>query len=157
MIDLISAIGKEAGFDVQIEPIQFSALIPALTGSKIDLIAAVMYAMPVRAQVVDFSSTVITYRESLVVPSRDSREYAALADIKGFTVGAQVGTAYVEPLQKTACCLGSSHRLPKIARQRHSKQYLPITPSLQEDYGTDLSVFHHCKQCLPKLNVCATL
>jgi len=101
MVDLVTAVGKDAGFAVQIEPMQFSTLIPALTGNKIDLIAAAMYATPARAQVVDFSSTVITYGEGLVVPAKDTKDYAALADMKGFTVGAQVGTAYVEPLQKS--------------------------------------------------------
>ena len=101
MVDLITAVGKDAGFAVQIEPMQFSTLIPALTSNKIDLIAAAMYATPVRAQVVDFSTTVITYGEGLIVPAKDTKDYAALADMKGFTVGAQVGTAYVEPLQKS--------------------------------------------------------
>ncbi len=101
MVDLVTAVGKDAGFAVQIEPMQFSTLIPALTSNKIDLIAAAMYATPVRAQVVDFSTTVITYGEGLVVPAKDTKDYAALADMKGFTVGAQVGTAYVEPLQKS--------------------------------------------------------
>lgn len=101
MVDLITAVGRDAGFAVQIEPMQFSTLIPALTSNKIDLIAAAMYATPARGQIVDFSSTVITYGEGLVVPAKDTRDYAALADMKGFTVGAQVGTAYVEPLQKS--------------------------------------------------------
>lgn len=101
MVDLITAIGKEAGFSVQIEPMQFSTLIPALQSNKIDLIAAAMYATPVRAQVVDFSSTVITYGEGLVVPAGDTKDYTSLADLKGYTVGAQVSTAYVEPLQKS--------------------------------------------------------
>lgn len=101
MVDLIQAVGKDAGFTPQVEPMQFSTLIPALTGNKIDLIAAAMYATPVRAQVVDFSSTVITYGEGLIVPARDTRDYTALADMKGYTVGAQVGTAYVEPLRKS--------------------------------------------------------
>lgn len=101
MVDLITAVGKDAGFAVRIEPMQFSALIPALTGNKIDAIAAAMYATPARAQVVDFSGTVITYGEGLIVPARDTRDYAALADLKGYTVGAQVGTAFVEPLQKS--------------------------------------------------------
>lgn len=101
MVDLITAVGKDAGFTVQIEPMQFSSLIPALTGNKIDAIAAAMYATPARAQVVDFSGTVITYGEGLIVPARDTRDYAALADMKGYTVGAQVGTAFVEPLQKS--------------------------------------------------------
>ena len=66
MVDLITAVGKDAGFAVQIEPMQFSTLIPALTSNKIDLIAAAMYATPVRAQVVDFSTTVITYGEGKI-------------------------------------------------------------------------------------------
>ncbi len=101
MVDLITAVGRDAGFAVQIEPMQFSTLIPALTSNKIDLIAAAIYATPARGQIVDFSSTVITYGEGLGVPAKDTRDYAALADMKGFTVGAQVGTAYVEPLQKS--------------------------------------------------------
>lgn len=40
MVDLIQAVGKDAGFTPQVEAMQFSTLIPALTGSKIDLIAA---------------------------------------------------------------------------------------------------------------------
>lgn len=101
MVDLITAIGADAGFTVQIEPMQFSALIPALTSDKIDVIAAAMYATPVRAQVIAFSSPVITYGEGLIVPAKDTRDYTALADLRGYTVGAQVGTAYVEPLQKS--------------------------------------------------------
>src|SRR6266540_3652411 len=34
MVDLITEIGKDAGLNVQIEPMQFSALIPSLTSSK---------------------------------------------------------------------------------------------------------------------------
>ena len=49
----------------------------------------------------DFSGAVITYGEGLIVPAKDTRDYAALADLKGYTVGAQVGTAFVEPLQKS--------------------------------------------------------
>ncbi len=101
MVDLIRAIGADAGFAVSIEPMQFSTLIPALTTSKIDLIAAAMFATPVRAQVIDFTDTVITYGEGLVVPAADKKDYVAMADLKGTTVGAQVGTAFVEPLQKS--------------------------------------------------------
>ena len=35
------------------------------------------------------------------MPARDTGDYTSLADLKGYTVGAQVGTAYVEPLQKS--------------------------------------------------------
>lgn len=101
MVDLITAIGRDAGFGVAIEPMQFSALIPALTSNKIDVIAAAMFATDARKQVIDFSAPVYTYGEGLIVPEADHKEYATMTDLKGMTVGAQVGTAFVEPLQKS--------------------------------------------------------
>ena len=101
MVDIITAIGKESGFEVQIEPMQFSALIGALTSSRIDIIAAAMYITEPRKQVIDFSEPIYTYGDGLFVPKTDSKDYGSLQDLKGMTVGAQVGTAYVEPLQKS--------------------------------------------------------
>jgi polar amino acid transport system substrate-binding protein len=43
MVDIITAIGKDAGFSVQVEPMQFSTLIGALTSNRIDVVAAAMY------------------------------------------------------------------------------------------------------------------
>jgi polar amino acid transport system substrate-binding protein len=101
MVDLITAIGKDAGFAVQIEPMQFSALIGALTSNRIDLIAAAMYITPPRKEVINFSDPIYTYGDGLFVPKGDAKEYVGLEELKGQTVGAQVGTAYVEPLKKT--------------------------------------------------------
>ena len=50
---------------------------------------------------IDFSDPIYTYGDGLFVPKADTKEYKTLEDLKGVTVGAQVGTAYVEPLQKT--------------------------------------------------------
>ena len=99
MVDVITAVGREAGFAVQVEPLQFSTLIAALTAKKIDIISAAMFITPARKEVIDFSEPVYTYGEALIVPKADGRDYAAFADLKGETVGAQVGTAFVEPLK----------------------------------------------------------
>src|SRR6266853_1846447 len=48
MVDLVTEVGKDAGFQVQVEPMQFSTLIAALTSNKIDLISAAMYISPAR-------------------------------------------------------------------------------------------------------------
>jgi polar amino acid transport system substrate-binding protein len=101
MVDLITEIGKDAGFEVKVEPMQFSALIGALNSNRIDIISAAMYITPPRKEVIDFSDPIYTYGEGLFVPKGDTKDYASLEDLKGFTVGAQVGTAYVEPLKKT--------------------------------------------------------
>src|SRR2546430_5532788 len=101
MVDLITEIGKDAGFAVQIEPMQFSALVPSLTSSKIDIISAAMFATAARKEVIDFSEPVYTYGEGLVVPKTDAKNYASQEDLKGEVVGAQVGTAFVDALKKT--------------------------------------------------------
>ena len=101
MVDLITEIGKDAGFQVQIEPMQFSTLIASLTSNKIDIISAAMFATAARKEVIDFSDAVYTYGEGLVVPATDKKDYATQEDLKGEVVGAQVGTAFVDALKKT--------------------------------------------------------
>lgn len=101
MVDLVEAVGKEAGFAVAVEPLQFSTLIPALTASKIDIISAAMFITAARKEVVAFSEPVYSYGEGLIVPKADTKDYASFSDLKGETVGAQVGTAFVEPLKKS--------------------------------------------------------
>ena len=99
MVDIINAVGAEEGFSTDIEATQWSALIPSLTSGKIDIIAAAMYATEERAKVVAFTDPVYSYGEGLFVPKDDTTAYATLDDLEGKVVGAQVGTAYVAPLQ----------------------------------------------------------
>lgn len=99
MVDVIETIGKESGFGIEVQPIAFSALIPALTSGKIDIISAAMYGSPERRQVVDFSADVYSYGEGLVVPSTNVKEYKTFADMQGRKVGAQLGTRYLDALK----------------------------------------------------------
>jgi polar amino acid transport system substrate-binding protein len=100
MVDLITAIGEDAGFKVDVQATPFSALIPSLTSNKIDIISAAMLITDARKEVIDFSDPVFPYPEGMVVNADDSTPYKGLADLKGTTVGAQVGTVYVDFLKK---------------------------------------------------------
>ena len=100
MVDLITAIGTENGWAIEIQPMQFSTLVPALTTGKLDAVSAAMLITPVRQQVINFSAPVYTYGEGLVVPASDKRDIVDAKELAGGTVGAQVGTAYVEPMKK---------------------------------------------------------
>lgn len=99
MVDLIRAVGKDQGFGVEINALAFSSLIAALQSSKIDIIAAAMYITPPRQEVVDFSQPIYSYGEGLFVAAKDAKDYKTWADLKGESVGVQVGTAYLKPLQ----------------------------------------------------------
>jgi polar amino acid transport system substrate-binding protein len=101
MVDIIKAVGKEAGFGVQIEPMAFSALIGSLTSKRIDLISAAMFITEPRQKVVSFSQPVYRYGEGFMVPKGDDKQYKSFADMKGMTVGVQVGTAFVAPIQNS--------------------------------------------------------
>jgi polar amino acid transport system substrate-binding protein len=100
MVDAVTATGKAGGFDVKVEQTTFSALIPSLTTKKIDVISAGMLKTPAREQVVDFSDPVYSYGEGLIVRADDKTRYTSMDDLKGEVVGAQVGTAFVDALNK---------------------------------------------------------
>jgi len=100
MIDTAHAIGDAAGFDAVIEQTVFSALIPSLSGNKIDIISAAMLRTPEREKVVDFTDPVYAYGEALIVKEDDTGSYSSLDDLQGEIVGAQVGTVFVDLLQE---------------------------------------------------------
>ncbi|GGJ93352.1 ABC transporter substrate-binding protein [Pseudomonas matsuisoli] len=101
MVDIVKAVGKEAGFEVQIEPMQFSALIGSLKSKRVDLISAAMFITEERKKVVDYSAPVYSYGEGVVAPTEDTTAYTKLEDLKGKRIGVQVGTAFVAPLQSS--------------------------------------------------------
>ncbi|MEO8488086.1 MAG: ABC transporter substrate-binding protein [Betaproteobacteria bacterium] len=98
MVDIMKAIGKDQGFAIEVTPMTFSTLIAALQAGKADLIAAAMYITPTRQEVVDFSDPIYTYGEGVFVGAKDTKDYKSMEDLKGETVGVQIGTAYVKPL-----------------------------------------------------------
>ncbi|WP_420994675.1 ABC transporter substrate-binding protein [Cupriavidus sp. 30B13] len=100
MVDTVTAVGKAAGFGVNVQQTGFAALVPSLTTGKIDIISAAMLKTPARQQVVDFSDPVYSYGEGLIVKSDDNKAYASLDELKGEVVGAQVGTVFLDMLNK---------------------------------------------------------
>jgi polar amino acid transport system substrate-binding protein len=101
MVDIVKAVSEKAGFEVQIEAMPFASLIGSLTSNRVDLISAAMFITPTREKVVDFSTPIYSYGEGVVVPVSDTTAYTSFTEMKGKRVGAQVGTAFVEPLQKS--------------------------------------------------------
>lgn len=100
MVDTVNALSKAGGFQVNVQQTSFSALIPSLTANKIDIISAAMIKTPAREKVVAFSTPVYSYGESLMVRSDDNKTYTSLDDLKGEVVGAQVGTIYLDMLNR---------------------------------------------------------
>jgi len=100
MVDLIGAIGKDQGFGVEVVATPFAALIPSLTTNRIDIIAAAMTATPARREQIDFSDPVYSYGEGAVVKEGETLPGTTMAEMKGLTAGAQLGTTYAEAAKK---------------------------------------------------------
>jgi polar amino acid transport system substrate-binding protein len=100
MIDVVTEVGKRAGFEVQVQPMAFSSLVSALTSNKVDLLSAALFVTPAHEQVMSFSDPIYSYGEALIVPKSDGKAYASLSDLNGMVVGAQIGTLYLDALKK---------------------------------------------------------
>lgn len=101
MVDLINAVGKDVGFEPTINAMTFSTLISSLNTKRIDIISAAMVTTPERAKIVSFSEPLLAYGEGLVVQDSDTKNYTSFEDMKGMTIGIQLGTAYVAPAEKS--------------------------------------------------------
>lgn len=100
MVDAAEAVGHAGGFEVDIQQTTFAALIPSLTAKKIDVISAAMLRTPAREKVVQYSDPVFSYGEGLIVRADDATAYIRMEDLKGEVVGAQVGTVFIDELNK---------------------------------------------------------
>jgi polar amino acid transport system substrate-binding protein len=100
MVDLVTEIGTDAGFQVDIQPVPFTALIPSLTGGRIDIMSAAVTITPQRAELVDFTQPIFPYHEGMIVLKTDDTPYKTLADLQGQVVGVQGGTTYEAMLRR---------------------------------------------------------
>lgn len=98
-VELLKAISKEAGFRPEFAPLPFGELQSALTDNKIDVIAASFGISPARKKVVDFTIPYGSYRDVLVVPANDTKNYRSLTYLKGMSIATPKGSSYVEPLR----------------------------------------------------------
>jgi len=67
--DLLSEIAKEAGFRVQIAPMEFGALVPALQTANIDMAMSSIFMTEARKKAVDFSDPYYMSSLGVLVPA----------------------------------------------------------------------------------------
>lgn len=88
-IALIKAIGEKLGVTVEVENMEFEALVSAI-GSKIDLAIAGMTVIDERQASVDFSNPYYDALQYVIVP--EGSEIASFDDLAGKNIGVQLGT-----------------------------------------------------------------
>ncbi|MUK90768.1 transporter substrate-binding domain-containing protein [Ornithinibacillus sp. L9] len=90
-IDLINAIAEDQGFEIELEAMDFSGIIPAMEAGQLDIAIAGMSITEERKKTVDFSEPYFEAGLSLVVEEGNT-EITALDDLEGKTVVVKSGT-----------------------------------------------------------------
>jgi len=98
LIDLINAIGKDAGFQVQFVPVTVANSVAALTAKTVDIYANLTLDNKDKVAITDplYSDT-----EALLVKKGETADFKTWDDLKGQVVAAQTNTNVVDPLQKS--------------------------------------------------------
>lgn len=100
-IDLINTIAKEQGFEIELSPMDFGGIIPAMQAGELDIAIAGMSITDERKKVVDFSDPYFDAGLTLVVKSGTS-DIKTIDDLKGKTVAVKKGTTGATFAQKNA-------------------------------------------------------
>ena len=88
-IALIKAIGEKAGYEVEIQDMEFDSLVSSI-GNKIDVAIAGMTVTEERKNTVDFSDSYYEAVQNVIVPKGSA--IASAADLQGLKIGVQLGT-----------------------------------------------------------------
>ncbi len=100
-VELIAAIAKDAGFQIEFVPMTLAELIPALNSRKTDIIAANLLISAERKALVDFSDPIAPGGDGLAVPKSDNKAYRTLDNLKGLKVGTQAASPYGTIVEKS--------------------------------------------------------
>lgn len=91
-IDLINAIADKAGFEIEIQSMDFKGIIPALQSKQLDISIAGMSITDERKKIIDFSNPYFDAGLSVVV-AKDNTAIKSGADLAGKTIAVKKGTS----------------------------------------------------------------
>lgn len=95
-VEIAKEIAKALGVELQIQEMEFDALVTAIPSDKIDLAISGMNPTEKRKKAVDFSEIYYVAQHSILVNKEDKDKFDSLEDLKGLNVGAQLGSVQAE-------------------------------------------------------------
>jgi polar amino acid transport system substrate-binding protein len=104
-IDLINAIAESKGFKIELSPMDFGGIIPAMQANQLDVAIAGMSITDERKKVVDFSEPYFDAGLILVVKNGNT-DITELSDLKGKKVAVKKGTTGAKFAQDNATKYG---------------------------------------------------
>ncbi len=100
-IELIKAIGKKAGYEVEVQSMGFDALIPALSVGTIDAAIAGISITEERQKKVDFTTPYYESGLAYLTLKSNAEKYPTFESLKGKTIAAQIGNTGADYAKKT--------------------------------------------------------
>ncbi|NKF06521.1 transporter substrate-binding domain-containing protein [Clostridium gasigenes] len=91
-VDILAEVAKAAGFEYELKPMDFGAIIPAIKSNQIDAAIAGMGITDERKESLDFSEPYFESGLSMVIKG-DNTEINGVEDLNGKTVAVKKGTA----------------------------------------------------------------
>lgn len=91
-IEILAAVAEEAGFEYELKPMDFNAIIPALTSNQIDAAMSAMSITDERKEVLDFSEGYFESGLSILLAGNNT-EINGIDDLKNKIVAVKKGTA----------------------------------------------------------------
>lgn len=98
-MDLIRALAKQMGTEIQIQSMGFDALIPALEANTIDVAISGMTINEERAKKVNFSKPYYKSGLAIIVKS-DNNTIKSFNDLEGKNIAVQIGTSSASEARK---------------------------------------------------------
>lgn len=98
-IELMKAIGKQLGAEIQFTSMNFDGLIPALEAGNVDVLISAMTITPERATKVIFSDSYYKSGLSILVRA-DEKNISSVKDLAGKKIGVQIGTSGADEAKK---------------------------------------------------------
>ncbi|WP_346292758.1 basic amino acid ABC transporter substrate-binding protein [Sphaerothrix gracilis] len=95
-IDLMEAIGEEAGLEVEFESLPFDGIIPALQAGTVDAAISAMTITEEREETVDFSQPYFKAGLAIAVRDEAAEEITSLEDLEDKRIAVQIGTTGAE-------------------------------------------------------------
>ncbi|MDR3641829.1 MAG: ABC transporter substrate-binding protein [Humidesulfovibrio sp.] len=124
-VEAIEWIGKKMGFKVKHQPVEWSAIIPALEAKKIDIICSGMSATAERAERVAFSDPYYKVTQVLVVKGDNKATLQQMLST-GKKIGVQRGTVTAKYLEELSKKPGMKFTLVQYDSSDLAMQDLPV-------------------------------
>lgn len=103
-IELMEAIGKDLGYEIEWSNMSFEGLLPALQMKKVDVVIAGLSATEERKKAVAFTKPYLNFESANSVIVYESSSVGKKEELKGKTIGVQIGTIQ----EKFAKALGAN-------------------------------------------------